>query len=218
MSWPQHYVATGYVEAEYSQTGVTINWLTRVITVPKFFLTFISGTRYQLDLNDFRNALKDIEDDLEGIVHPPTHRHNTTVVLSGVTYSMVLELINGYTVTFEAGPTPYSVDLIGANSNVADVTNLNHVQIRASNSAGLQMVSGGSTPSQVADAVWAHSTAIQALSEVAFIKAIEGGRWKIVANQMIFYSSDNVTEIARFDLKAANGSPTMNNPMERVRV
>ncbi|MCK4527728.1 right-handed parallel beta-helix repeat-containing protein, partial [candidate division WOR-3 bacterium] len=37
-------------------------------------------------------------------------------------------------------------------------------------------------------------------TKLAFLAAIEGGRWKIISNQMIFYKEDNVTEVARFNL------------------
>ena len=53
---------------------------------------------------------------------------------------------------------------------------------------------------------------------VAFIKEIEGGKWKILNNQMIFYKADNVTEIARFNLFDKAGVATEVNVMERVRV
>jgi len=51
-----------------------------------------------------------------------------------------------------------------------------------------------------------------------FLKSVEGGRWKIENNQMIFYDEDNVTEIMRFDLYDENGEPTMRNVFERKRV
>jgi hypothetical protein len=140
----QHYVASGYVASGYYQTGLSIDWLTKVIFVPKFFLTLVSGTTYQLDTNAFRIALRDIEDDEAGITFAPTHNHNTQVTLSGVTYARVIEIINGYTVTFEDGL--YAVNLVGSNNNIPDVLNLNQVSVRASNSAGLQTVNtaGGS--------------------------------------------------------------------------
>lgn len=50
-----------------------------------------------------------------------------------------------------------------------------------------------------------------------FVKDIEGGKWKIENNQMIFYKADNVTEIARFNL-FKQGVPTEVEPDERVRV
>ena len=88
-----------------------------------------------LDLNMFRLALKDLEDDVEGIPFLDTHRHNTEVALGGLVYARVIEIINGYTVTFEDGQ--YAVNLIGANSNVGDVVNVNQVSIRSTNAAGL---------------------------------------------------------------------------------
>jgi hypothetical protein len=47
----------------------------------------------------------------------------------------VIEIINDYTVTFEDGQ--YAVNLVGANSNIADRVNVNQVSVRAANSAGL---------------------------------------------------------------------------------
>jgi len=119
----------------------TINWVTKVITIPQSFLTFISGSLYELDVNELRLVLKDIEDD-EGIPFPDTHRHNTQVLLSGVTYARTFEIINGYTVTFENGN--YSVRCVGANHNLADVKNVNYVSLIVGNSAGLITVSSGS--------------------------------------------------------------------------
>jgi hypothetical protein len=119
----------------------SINWATKVISVPKTDLTLVSPGVYEHDLDAFRLQLKDIEDSQEGIVFPDTHRHNTTVVLSGVTYARVLEIINGYTVTYEDGQ--YAVNLVGANNNIPDVMNVNQVSVRASNSAGMIVVDGG---------------------------------------------------------------------------
>jgi hypothetical protein len=115
--------------------AISIDWGSRVITVPQSFLTLISGTSYSLDTNAFHIALKDLEDDEAGIAFPPTHNHNTTVLLGGIEYARVIEFINGYTITFEEGV--YSVSLVGSNNNILDVVNLNQVSIRANNSAGL---------------------------------------------------------------------------------
>jgi hypothetical protein len=54
-------------------------------------------------------------------------------------------------------------------------------------------------------------------SDVEFIKHIEGGRWRIVSDQMIFYKSDNITEVARFDLYDQFGSPSSETVFERRR-
>jgi len=46
------------------------------------------------------------------------------------------------------------------------------------------------------------------LSDLAFVKAIEGGKWEIVGSQMIFYQDDNTTEVARFNVDDVN-APTV---------
>jgi len=117
---------------------ITIDWGTRVIFVPKIDTTLIQATPVEirsLDLNAFRLTLKALENSEEGMSFPKTHNHNTEVLLGGITYARTIEIINGYTVTFEDGQ--YAVNLIGANSNVGDVVNLNQVSIRSYNSAGL---------------------------------------------------------------------------------
>lgn len=118
--------------------SISINWLTKVITVPKADLTLVQSTPneiYELNLNEFRMWLHDEQDSEEGMVNPDIFTHNTEVELGGITFARVLRIINGYTVTFENGL--YAVNLIGANSNVADVTNVNNVSVRPYNSAGL---------------------------------------------------------------------------------
>jgi hypothetical protein len=122
--------------------AITVDWPTKVISVPKADMTLVQSTPIeirQLNLNTFRLALKDLEDDVDGMVWERTHRHNTSVTLGGVVYARTIEIINGYTVTFEDGQ--YAVNLVGANSNVGDVVNVNQVSVRTANSAGLQDLS-----------------------------------------------------------------------------
>lgn len=136
--------------------AISINWATQVIFVPRADMTLIQSSPFEireLDLNSFRLELKALEASVEGMAYVDTHSHNTTVTVGGVTLARVVEIINGYTVTFEDGQ--YAVNLVGANSNVSDVTNLNQVSIRASNSAGLVEASDVATAAQtVASAVW----------------------------------------------------------------
>jgi hypothetical protein len=130
-----YYTPDDYADADYVQTGLIVNGVTKEIFVPQFFLTYLGGSSYALDTNAFRLALKDWEDSEEGQFYDDTHSHNTTVSLGGLEYARVIEMINGYTVTFENGS--YSVSLIGSNNNILDVTNLNNVAVRSNNSAGL---------------------------------------------------------------------------------
>ena len=136
--------------------AISVDWGTKVITVPQADLTLVGGSVYSLDVDAFRLELKDLEDSEAGMAFDRTHTHNTTVTLGGVTLARTVEIINGYTVTFEDGA--YAVNLINANNNLADVANVNQVSIRSQNSAGLQVVSlGGSVPTaeENATAVWA---------------------------------------------------------------
>jgi hypothetical protein len=182
---------------------VTVNWGTKVINIPQSYLTPLGGSVYELDLDAFRLDLKDLEDDAEGMPFADTHMHNTEVTFSGVTLARVILIINGYTVTFEDGQ--YAVEAKGANSNLADVMNLNQVSLRSFNTAGLiTVVEGSGLTTEEHDALMA------AASDAEFIKNIEGGKWEISGSQMIFYKEDNVTEIARFDITYdVDGNPIM---------
>lgn len=128
--------------------AITIDWATKIISVPKADMALVQSLPFEireLNIDTFRLRLKDLEDDVEGMPYATTHNHNTAVSVGGVTLARVFELINGYTVTFEDGS--YAVNLVGANSNIADSVNLNTVSVRAANSAGL-------TDPNLAAAVW----------------------------------------------------------------
>lgn len=204
--------------------AISIDWGTRVISVPQSYLTFLGGSLYELDLDQFRLDLKDLEDSVEGMPFPDTHRHNTEVTLGGITLARTFEIINSYTITFEDGQ--YAVEAKGANSNIADVMNINQVSLRTFNSAGLITVIQGSGLTQeehnqlMAAAVedggrleTVDDNIVNVLSDTSFIKDIEGGKWQIVPGvtpQMVFYKADNITEIARFDIAYdVDGNPIM---------
>lgn len=123
--------------------AISINWATKVITIPQADLISLGGGIYELDVDDFRLGLKDLEDSEAGQVFPATHNHNTAVTLSGVTYARTVEIINGYTVLFEDVGTPYTVKCTGANHNIADVKVVNQVSLIVGNSAGLVQIGGG---------------------------------------------------------------------------
>lgn len=136
--------------------ALNIDWPTGVITIPQADLTSLGGGVYELDLDTFRLELKDQEDSLQGMVWPTTHNHVQPISVGGVQLARVVELINGYTVTFEDGM--YAVNLVGANTNLQDVTNVNQVSIRAGNTAGLVLVEtgvSGLTPTESAALVLA---------------------------------------------------------------
>jgi len=118
--------------------AISIDWATKVITVPKADTTLVSAGPPEirsLDTNQFRKDLNALQASEVGMPFDTTHVHTAPVTLGGVDFARQIEIVNGYTVTFEAGA--YAVNLPGSNNNISDVTNLNSVSIRSSNSAGL---------------------------------------------------------------------------------
>lgn len=143
--------------------AITINWGTSVINIPKADMTLIQASPTEireLDLNEFRLTLKALEAGEEGMNYPQTHNHNTTVTVGGVTLARVIEIIEPYTITFEDGQ--YAVNLVGANSNVSDKTNVNQVSVRAANSAGLIVTESADLAAAaqlVSETVWSDAAA-----------------------------------------------------------
>lgn len=125
--------------------AITVNYSTKVIYVPQSDLTFISGTLYELDTNQFKQDLADLQDDEAGMPFPDMFIHNTEVTVAGTTFARTIEITNGYSVEFEDGQ--YSVRLAGSNNNIFDVENgilvQNQVQLIAQNSGGLITSPGG---------------------------------------------------------------------------
>jgi hypothetical protein len=122
--------------------AISVDHNTYVITVGKVngeagmsLVQSIPTEIWQLDINQFRLALKDWEDSEAAMAEPDTHRHNTEVSLGGLTFARVVEILDPYTVLFEDGQ--YAINFVGANTNLADLTIVNQVSVRPNNSAGL---------------------------------------------------------------------------------
>ena len=122
--------------------AISIDYSTYEILIPKADMALVQSVPTeirQLNLDTFRKALKDLEDNDEGMAFPDTHLHNTTVEVGGVILARVVQILDPYTVTFEDGQ--YAVNLVGANTNLGDKVNVNQVSVRSANSAGLQDLS-----------------------------------------------------------------------------
>ncbi len=170
--------------------AISINWSTKIITVPQADLTAMGGGVYQLDVDAFRLALKNIEDSEEGSVFPDTHRHSTQVTLSGVTYARTFEVINGYTVTFQDTGTPYTVLCVGANHNLADVKNVNQVSLIIGNAAGLISVTSGS------------GLSVEQTQQLLDLHRAHFNKRDVAANVIRVYADDGVTVLHEFDTDA----------------
>lgn len=122
--------------------ALTIDYgATNIISVPQADLILVSPGVYQHDVNAFRLELKSIEDDSLGMPFPRTHNHNTEIVLSGVTYARIVEILSPYTIQYEDTGSGYTVSLTGANNNIVDVLDPTPlVTLVSNNSAGLQTV------------------------------------------------------------------------------
>ena len=159
--------------------------------------------------------------------------------------SQVLKVSNNDFDSLASGSITFSSStlnqIVSGTTNYVWDTSMTTHNLSGSAGALLRSASQGPTPtidySTIADYVWdeqlfGHQTSgssgfiLSQLSgsmgvittDVSFIKSIEGGRWKIVSDQMVFYKDDNVTEVARFDLFDETGNPSMDAVFERKRV
>lgn len=143
----------------------------------------------------------------------------------GVLVGLTVKLLNAK-VKFEARASPTVCIIRGGNLIAVDVNGNSmtpiepstNISVVISQSTSASLIEGtGIEVDEIADAVWNTVAAKQISELVNFIADVEGGRWKIVNNQMIFYKADNVTEIVRFNLKGKEGQPTETDVYERSR-
>lgn len=128
--------------------AISIDYATKVITVPQADCTFVSGTFYRLPTKTVFKAQVDAllaATDGMPFLHPIDH--NTEYTVAGITYAPKVEIVNGYSVEFTPD-SAWSVELTESNNNLWDVENSilvqNQVQVIPTNSAGLQVVTSGS--------------------------------------------------------------------------
>lgn len=117
---------------------ISIDWASKIISIPKIDTILVDSGPPEIrsiNLETFRETLKNLEASEEGQVFDDTHFHVTEKTLQGDTYARMIEFINGYTVEFEDGQ--YTVRPYGANSNISDVKVQNQVSIDTRNSGGL---------------------------------------------------------------------------------
>jgi len=120
-----------------------VNWITKVISVPTADLTFVSGTRYSLNMSDFLTEIRRLEWDFSGGLWAITilDHTNTRFDFAGVNYAPFDDMLNGYTVIFTGVAT--RIDLLGSNNDIIDVLIPSGIAIVPNNSAGLQVVDSG---------------------------------------------------------------------------
>ena len=173
----------------------SVNWNTKVVTIPKADTVFISNPPdvRSLDVTTLWTNLIDIQDGEEGISYLDIVRNTPPLTVAGVTLARVIEIINGYTITFENGA--WAVNIVGGNSNLADVVNKNSVSVNTGNSAGFIQGSGSGL------------TAAQATT-LELIRKIQTNRLEIAAGATAnwkLYDDDNAL-LLTWDVKDASGN------------
>lgn len=154
--------------------AITIDYATKVISVPQGDCTLVSGTVYTLDTESvFRQSVMALLADANHIWMPDAYLHNTQYTVAGVTYARAIQIINGYTIQFTPD-AQWSVVLEGSNNDLWDVIGgilvQNQVQVIPTNSAGL-IVGSGTGGGITADDVWNHVGASAVNKEDDLIKA-----------------------------------------------
>ena len=130
----------------------------------------------------------------KGILADKTGTSYLGISCSGGVFDIAVSCVAGFIIF--TGDGTVDEDLSGAGCIVADSFMLNKDNISTE--------------------VWANIVAQELINDTNFIKSIEGGRWKILDNQMLFFKKDNVTEIARFNLLDVDGNPTEQDVYERT--
>ena len=191
--------------------AISVNWITKVIFIPKADTTLVQSSPTEireLDLNVFRLALRDLEDDPLGRPYQRTHDHNTTVSISGIELARVITILDPYTITFEDGQ--YAVNLIGANSNVGDKVNVNQVSVRSANSAGLVQTKEIQRSAFTNSAVWLNAVSgvagqiypigtpgvpVNNITDAKFIAAFYGFDTIHVSGAYLIEATDNLDQL-----------------------
>jgi hypothetical protein len=227
------YFDNDYVNDGYAIEGIEVNWGTGEIFVPRESMELVQTNPTEirrLDSNDFRLALKDLEDSPTGMPYTDTHRHNTTVLLGGIEYARIIEILEPYTITFEDGR--YAVQISGSNNNIGDRVNVNNVSVRSANSAGLiqtreieyNTFAGGVTIDQtngVSGQAYPTGTPIRPVNNVAdarFIAQSRGFSTFYIKGDLTLDSGDDVSAFLLVGDNATRSYITINSPSDTAAV
>lgn len=118
----------------------TVDWVSKIFTIPQSDLTFVSGNNYSLSMVDVHEELRRLEWAFaDGLWAPRILNFYETVTLSGIDKSPSIEVTNGY--TFDFTGSNYNVILSDYDNNLVDVyIPSNGISILGNNSVGRQAV------------------------------------------------------------------------------
>jgi len=114
----------------------SVNWTTKVVTIPQADLISLGGTEYELNVVTFWQNIHDIQDNGDGVTLGAPD-----AIKNGIVYDQIMNsnaptdfgprgvlIINGYKIEFEDGQ--YTVNLTNANSDIASNLVQNQVSVR----------------------------------------------------------------------------------------
>jgi hypothetical protein len=128
----------------------TVNWLTKLVTVPLADLTLVSGINYTMDVDAAHDELRRLEWEFtDGLWAAQIIEYIDSQLLSGIVYSPIVKMVNGY--TWEIDASNINVALVGANTNLLDtyIPSMS-VSILVNNSGGKIVTGSGLDAAQTA--------------------------------------------------------------------
>lgn len=195
--------------------GINVNFYDKII--------YITSPTVTVTVQDLVNAIREAECTEEGMgfaaIIDATGKDDLG---GGVSTGITMTLNSLWYIEFWSGVSPRGVVKDG---NV--VGGLSDVPVRAASGSGDTVLQLGAVDTTIAegggsggwDSLLADYNDPGTFGEaVNFMFHVEGGRWRIVSNQMIFYKADGVTEVARFNLYDSGGQPAETGIFDRQRV
>lgn len=185
----------------------------------------ITSPQNTLSCQDLIDAIRIEEATERGIMYPRIASASGKEDLgAGVSVGLTVELIEPWQVKFWSGNYIAKIaggNLVGGPSNdpIAYSAGVQVLLVQSASGTVVTVSTGSGLSVEEQTALARVDALTQTIdSNVSFLKDIEGGKWTIVNNQMVFFKADNMTEIARFDLFDGDGNRTMTNVLTRERV
>jgi hypothetical protein len=114
--------------------AITVDYSTAapwLITIPKSDLTLITGTQYQLTVDEFWILLRDFTDNENPMARPKLY---SRIPATSSTPSITTIDLNYYQLEFEDGL--YSVNIVNGNTNIREAEVKNQVSVNTNNTTG----------------------------------------------------------------------------------
>uniref|UniRef100_A0A6M3J7C7 Uncharacterized protein n=1 Tax=viral metagenome TaxID=1070528 RepID=A0A6M3J7C7_9ZZZZ len=174
----------------------------RIITVPE-------ADGVSISIQSLVNQIRTWEDNQVNLCYPRLLAASGKEVLDATSKVGITASLENTKLKFAARASLTTCSVSGGNLVAVDINGDSMFPIEPSTNVTVQLAQS-SSPTLL--------DATDIRTDLAFIKQIEQGRWKIVSNQMIFYDTDGTTAIRTFDLKDKAGNATDISIFERVPV